>query len=83
MFWPSFNSALAIGNEQHRSVINTVASLLASCVITFALSALIDEDGKLSMVEHKHKILSNVDNYDLKHIVNYFYLYNIQSAQKT
>ncbi|GIX81700.1 ammonium transporter Rh type B-A [Caerostris extrusa] len=35
MFWPSFNSAMAVGNEQHRSVINTFVALLACCVITF------------------------------------------------
>ena len=59
MFWPSFNSALAVGNEQHRSVINTFSSLLASCVVTFALSALMDEEGRISMVKYKDNFVLN------------------------
>ncbi|KAK2163749.1 hypothetical protein NP493_1447g00078 [Ridgeia piscesae] len=36
MYWPSFNSALAPGDDQHRAVINTYLSLAASCLVTFA-----------------------------------------------
>ncbi|XP_043196180.1 ammonium transporter Rh type A-like [Amphibalanus amphitrite] len=50
-FWPSFNSALAVGDDQHRAVINTYLSLAASCVTTFAVSALFHRQGKFTM-EH-------------------------------
>lgn len=53
MFWPSFNSALAVGSEQHRCVINTFVSLLACCVTTFAISSLVEEAGRLNMVKKK------------------------------
>ncbi len=38
LFWPSFNGALAVGNSQHRVVINTILSLTASCMSSFAMS---------------------------------------------
>ena len=38
MFWPSFNGALALGNAQHRVVINTVLSLSNSCIFAFIVS---------------------------------------------
>ena len=38
LFWPSFNGALAIGNSQHRVVINTILSLTSSCMSSFAMS---------------------------------------------
>merc|ERR1719210_652942 len=41
MFWPSFNGALASGNQQHRVVINTVLSLTNSCVAAFLVSRLL------------------------------------------
>ncbi|KAF0299379.1 Ammonium transporter Rh type B [Amphibalanus amphitrite] len=50
-FWPSFNSALAVGDDQHRAVVNTYLSLAASCVTTFAVSALLHRQGKFTM-EH-------------------------------
>ncbi|XP_043231997.1 ammonium transporter Rh type A-like [Amphibalanus amphitrite] len=50
-FWPSFNSALAQGDVQSRAVINTYLSLCASCVVSFAVSALLDKRSKFSM-EH-------------------------------
>ncbi|GIX87658.1 ammonium transporter Rh type B [Caerostris darwini] len=58
MFWPSFNSALAVGNEQHRSVINTFVALLACCVITFAISSLVDGEGRLNMVHIQNATLA-------------------------
>jgi len=38
LFWPSFNGALAVGNSQHRVIINTVLSLTSSCMSAFAMS---------------------------------------------
>jgi len=38
VFWPSFNGALAVGNSQHRVVINTVLSLTNSCISAFIFS---------------------------------------------
>ena len=38
LFWPSFNGALAVGNSQHRVVINTILSLTSSCMSAFAMS---------------------------------------------
>ncbi|XP_037072671.1 ammonium transporter Rh type A-like isoform X2 [Pollicipes pollicipes] len=50
-FWPSFNSALAQGDDQNRAVINTYLSLCASCIVSFAVSALLDKQSRFSM-EH-------------------------------
>ncbi len=41
VFWPSFNGALALGNGQHRVVINTVLSLSNSCIFAFIVSRLL------------------------------------------
>lgn len=49
LFWPSFNSALAPGDDQHRAVINTYLALAACCVVAFAMSSLLGE-GKFDMV---------------------------------
>ncbi|EPY88655.1 ammonium transporter Rh type B isoform a [Camelus ferus] len=50
IFWPSFNSApTTLGNGQHRTVLNTYYSLTASTLSTFALSALVGQDGRLDM----------------------------------
>uniref|UniRef100_A0A8V0Y3X5 Ammonium transporter Rh type A n=1 Tax=Gallus gallus TaxID=9031 RepID=A0A8V0Y3X5_CHICK len=50
LFWPSFNSAIAAENDQTKTIINTYYSLAACAVITFALSSLLDQRGKFSMV---------------------------------
>jgi ammonia channel protein AmtB len=51
MYWPSFNSVLVTpAVDQQRAVINTYLSLVACCVTTFAVSALINKDRKLDMV---------------------------------
>ncbi|NXC53052.1 RHAG protein, partial [Aleadryas rufinucha] len=51
LFWPSFNSAIATGNEaQATAIINTYYSLAACTIVTFALSSLVDKRGKFSMV---------------------------------
>jgi hypothetical protein len=50
LYWPSFNGAAATGGEQHRAVINTYLSLVACTIITFAISSIVDKDGKIEMV---------------------------------
>ncbi|KFV82320.1 Ammonium transporter Rh type A [Struthio camelus australis] len=48
LFWPSFNSAIA--RDETKAAINTYYSLAACAVVTFALSSLVDQRGKFSMV---------------------------------
>ncbi|NXY10918.1 RHAG protein, partial [Pteruthius melanotis] len=51
LFWPSFNSAIAVGQKaQAAAIINTYFSLAACAIVTFALSSLVDKRGKFSMV---------------------------------
>ncbi|NWZ47369.1 RHAG protein, partial [Haliaeetus albicilla] len=51
LFWPSFNSAIASGPiYQLKAIVNTYYSLAACTVVTFALSSLVDQRGKFSMV---------------------------------
>ncbi|NWR74210.1 RHAG protein, partial [Centropus unirufus] len=51
VFWPSFNSAIAPQDiDQIRAIANTYYSLAACAVVTFALSSLVDQRGKFSMV---------------------------------
>ncbi|NXI52474.1 RHAG protein, partial [Chloroceryle aenea] len=50
LFWPSFNSAIALENYQMKAVVNTYYSLAACAVVTFALSSLVDPRGKFNMV---------------------------------
>ncbi|KFP60966.1 Ammonium transporter Rh type A [Cariama cristata] len=51
LFWPSFNSAIASGTIwQIKAIVNTYYSLAACTVVTFALSSLVDQRGKFSMV---------------------------------
>lgn len=59
MYWPSFNSALVpVGNDQQRAVVNTYLSLVACCVTTFAVSGLVNEERKLSMVHVQNSTLA-------------------------
>ncbi|XP_063642119.1 ammonium transporter Rh type B isoform X2 [Pan troglodytes] len=59
IFWPSFNAALtALGAGQHRTALNTYYSLAASTLGTFALSALVGEDGRLDMVHIQNAALA-------------------------
>ncbi|XP_038065645.1 ammonium transporter Rh type B-like isoform X2 [Patiria miniata] len=58
MFWPSFNSALALEDARHRAVINTYFSLAACCVVTFAISTLLNKDGKVEMVHIQNATLA-------------------------
>ena len=56
LFWPSFNGALAVGNAQHRVVINTILSLTSSCMSTFAMSKFFRK--KLNMVDIQNASLA-------------------------
>lgn len=57
LFWPSFNSATAVGDGQYRAVINTYYSLAACAVVTFAISALVHKD-KFNMVHIQNATLA-------------------------
>ncbi|XP_052548947.1 ammonium transporter Rh type A [Tympanuchus pallidicinctus] len=50
LFWPSFNSAIADLGDKIKIIINTYYALAACAVTTFALSSLLDQRGKFSMV---------------------------------
>ena len=56
LFWPSFNGALAVGNSQHRVVINTILSLTSSCMSSFAISKLFRN--KFNMVDIQNASLA-------------------------
>jgi len=58
MFWPSFNGALAVGNAQHRVVINTVLALTNSCVSSIIFSKLLRPGHRLSMVDLQNASLA-------------------------
>lgn len=50
LYWPSFNGGATSGDEQHRAVINTYLSLAACTIVTFAISAMLDNKGRFDMV---------------------------------
>nr|XP_039262906.1 ammonium transporter Rh type A-like [Styela clava] len=58
LYWPSFNSAPALGNERHRAVINTTLSLAACTVVTFAVSSVTNKKNKLDMVHIQNATLA-------------------------
>ncbi|XP_076657688.1 rhesus blood group-associated glycoprotein Rh50 isoform X1 [Halictus rubicundus] len=58
LFWPSFNSASLRGDDQQRAIINTLLSISASCVIAFAVSALVSKDSKFNMVHIQNSTLA-------------------------
>ncbi|XP_026825981.1 ammonium transporter Rh type A isoform X3 [Ooceraea biroi] len=58
LFWPSFNSASLTGDDQQRAVINTVLSISASCIIAFAVSALISKNNKFNMIHVQNSTLA-------------------------
>ncbi|MCQ2965082.1 MAG: ammonium transporter [archaeon] len=45
MFWPSFNTALIEGTSRYRGMINTVFSMIGSCVATY-ITSLVVQKGK-------------------------------------
>ncbi|KAI0242302.1 Ammonium transporter Rh type B-A [Lamellibrachia satsuma] len=58
VFWPSFNAALAPGDDQHRAVVNTYFSLAACVVTTVAMSVLLNKNNKLDMVHIQNATLA-------------------------
>ncbi|XP_011155843.1 ammonium transporter Rh type A isoform X2 [Solenopsis invicta] len=58
LFWPSFNAAALTGDDQQRAVINTLLSISASCVVAFAVSALVSKDNKFNMVHVQNSTLA-------------------------
>ena len=50
LFWPSFNAALAPGDDQHRAILNTYFCLAACAVTAFAVSAAVHDEDKFDMV---------------------------------
>ncbi|KAG9474586.1 hypothetical protein GDO78_004729 [Eleutherodactylus coqui] len=59
IFWPSFNSVLAKTREaQHRAIVNTFLALSSGTITTFAMSSLIDKQGRLSLVHLQNASLA-------------------------
>lgn len=59
VFWPSFNSALTIkGDDQHRAVLHTFIGLCSSTITAFALSAMFNKRGKLTMADIQNVTLA-------------------------
>jgi len=62
IYWPSFNAALAPGDDQHRAVINTYYALAACTVTAFAVSSLLDEENRFNMVSIVSNMVSVANN---------------------
>lgn len=59
VFWPSFNSALTFkGDDQHRAVLHTFIGLCSSTITAFALSAMFNKRGKLTMADIQNVTLA-------------------------
>ncbi|XP_075266596.1 ammonium transporter Rh type B [Xiphophorus couchianus] len=59
VFWPSFNSALTFkGDDQHRAVLHTFLGLSSSTITAFALSAMFNKRGKLTMADIQNVTLA-------------------------
>lgn len=58
LYWPSFNAALAPGDDQHRAVINTYLALAAACIVAIAVSALVSNENKIDMVHVQNATLA-------------------------
>lgn len=57
LFWPSFNSAVAVDEGQNRAIVNTVLSIASSCITTYIISTLVGK-GKLNMVHIQNATLA-------------------------
>lgn len=59
VFWPSFNSALTMkGDDQHRAILHTFIGLSSSTITAFALSAVFNKRGKLTMSDIQNVTLA-------------------------
>ncbi|XP_055911608.1 ammonium transporter Rh type B isoform X3 [Eupeodes corollae] len=59
VYWPSFNSVLAVGaGAPERAILNTYLSLAGATVTTFVLSALVSHENKLDMVHVQNSTLA-------------------------
>ncbi|KAL1021549.1 hypothetical protein UPYG_G00014680 [Umbra pygmaea] len=59
VFWPSFNSALTLkGDDQHRAVLHTFIGLSSSTLTAFALSAMLNKNGKITMADIQNVTLA-------------------------
>ncbi|AWP09870.1 putative ammonium transporter Rh type B-like [Scophthalmus maximus] len=59
VFWPSFNSALTLGgDDQHRAILHTFIGLSASTLTAFALSVMLNKNGKLTMADIQNVTLA-------------------------
>lgn len=59
IFWPSFNGGFADDQQQKdRAYLNTFFSLCACTAVTFAISSLVDKEGKLNMVHVQNSTLA-------------------------
>merc|ERR1712048_399198 len=57
-FWPSFNAATSTGFEAQRVIFNTYASLVTCVLVTAAVSALVEEEGKFDPVHIQNSTLA-------------------------
>lgn len=59
VFWPSFNSALTFkGDDQHRAILHTFIGLSSSTMTAFALTAVFNKRGKLTMADIQNVTLA-------------------------
>ncbi|XP_045594007.1 ammonium transporter Rh type A [Procambarus clarkii] len=58
LYWPSFNAGAAVGDDQHRAIINTYVSLIACCLTAFALSSILHKEKKFDMVHIQNSTLA-------------------------
>lgn len=58
LFWPSFNSVLAMNSARYRAVVNTYYSLIGSVVASYFASALVTKGRKMDMVHVQNATLA-------------------------
>lgn len=68
VFWPSFNSVLAVNKS--KAIYNTYFALAVSAVTAFVLSVLTTKDGKFRMVRHETKSLHREDLFLLLSVIH-------------
>lgn len=58
VYYPSFNSLLTSGaDRQNRAIVNTLAAISASCVVTFGISSLVGK-GKINVLHVQHATIA-------------------------